>query len=174
MPMYPLPWHCWQQPYALGEYAMTQQAIISDRDKTQLKRTLRKDLKANVRLKLFTQRPSPIAIPGRECPYCPQTEQLMQELAGLSPKLDLDIVDFYAQPEVAREFGIDKVPATVIGDGKAARIKFYGIPMGYELATVIEDIKTVSRGVSPLSMDTRKRLRQVNQPVHLQVFVTPA
>jgi alkyl hydroperoxide reductase subunit AhpF len=95
-------------------------------------------------------------------------------VAELSPKLELDIVDFYAQPEVAREFGIDKVPATVIGDGKAARIKFYGIPMGYELATVIEDIKTVSRGVSPLSMDTRKRLRQVNQPVHLQVFVTPA
>ena len=45
--------------------------------------------------------------------------------------------------------------------------------MGYELATVIEDIKTISRGVSPLSMETRKQLRSVNQPVHIQVFVTP-
>jgi glutaredoxin-like protein len=153
---------------------MTQQAIISDPDKAQLKRTLRKDLKANVQLKLFTQKPSRLSIPGRECPYCPQTEQLMQELAELSPKLDLDIVDFYGQPEIAREYGVDKVPATVIGDGNVGRLKFYGIPLGYELATVIEDIKTVSRGVSPLSMDTRKRLRQVNQPVHIQVFVTPA
>jgi glutaredoxin len=153
---------------------MTQQAIISDPDKAQLKRTLRKDLKANVQLKLFTQKPSRLSIPGRECPYCPQTEQLMQELAELSPKLDLDIVDFYGQPEIAREYGVDKVPATVIGDGNVGRLKFYGIPLGYELATVIEDIKTVSRGVSPLSMDTRKRLRQVNQPVHVQVFVTPA
>lgn len=153
---------------------MTQQAIISDPDKAQLKRTLRKDLKANVQLKLFTQKPSRLSIPGRECPYCLQTEQLMQELAELSPKLDLDIVDFYGQPEIAREYGVDKVPATVIGDGNVGRLKFYGIPLGYELATVIEDIKTVSRGVSPLSMDTRKRLRQVNQPVHIQVFVTPA
>ena len=45
--------------------------------------------------------------------------------------------------------------------------------MGYEFATIIEDIKTLSRGVSPLSMDTRKRLRKINQKVHIQVFVTP-
>jgi thiol-disulfide isomerase/thioredoxin len=153
---------------------MAQQAFISDQDKAQLKRTLRKDLKANVRLKLFTQKPSRLAIPGRECPYCPQTELLMQELADLSPKLELDVVDFYAEPEVAQEYGVDKVPATVISDGSSGRVKFYGIPLGYELATVIEDIKSISRGVSPLTMDTRKRLRQVSQPVHIQVFVTPA
>ena len=153
---------------------MTQQPIIPEQDKAQLKRTLRKDLKGNVRLKLFTQKPSRLTIPGRECPYCPQTEQLMQELVDLSPKLELDVVDFYGQPEAAREYGVDKVPATVIGDGESGRAKFYGIPLGYELATVIEDIKAISRGVSPLTMDTRKRLRRVNQPVHIQVFVTPA
>ena len=35
------------------------------------------------------------------------------------------------------------------------------------------DIKTISNGTTPLSMDTRKRLRAVNSPVHIQVFVTP-
>ena len=153
---------------------MTQQPIISEQDKAQLKRTLRKDLKAKVRLKLFTQKPSRLTIPGRECPYCPQAEQLMQELADLSPKLELDVVDFYGEPDVARGYGVDKVPATVIGDGESGRVKFYGIPLGYELATVVEDIKAISRGVSPLAMETRKRLRQINQPVHIQVFVTPA
>jgi hypothetical protein len=38
---------------------------------------------------------------------------------------------------------------------------------------LVENIKTISRGVSPLSMDTRKKLREINQPVHIQVFVTP-
>jgi alkyl hydroperoxide reductase subunit AhpF len=45
--------------------------------------------------------------------------------------------------------------------------------MGYQLAVLVENIKTISRGVSPLSMDTRKKLREINQPVHIQVFVTP-
>lgn len=152
---------------------MTPQPVISEQDKAQLKRTFRKDLKARVNLKLFTQKASSITIPGRECQYCPQTQQLMEELAGLSPKLQLEIIDFYGQPEVARQYGVDRIPALLMGSGDSLRMKFYGIPLGYELATIIENIKTISRGVSPLSMDTRKKLRQVNQPVHIRVFVTP-
>jgi glutaredoxin len=152
---------------------MTPQPVISEQDKTQLKRTFRKDLKARVNLKLFTQKPSSLTIPGRECPYCPQTQQLMEELAELSPKLQLEIIDFYGQPEVARQNGVERIPALLMGSDNSPRVKFYGIPLGYELATIIENIKTISRGVSPLSMDTRKKLQQVNQPVHIQVFVTP-
>jgi thiol-disulfide isomerase/thioredoxin len=152
---------------------MTPQPVISEQDKAQLKRTLRKDLKGTVNLKLFTQKPSSLTIPGRECPYCPQTQKLMEELAELSPKLQLEIIDFYGQPEVAKQYGVDRIPALLMGSGESPRVKFYGIPLGYELATIIENIKTISHGVSPLSMDTRKKLRQVNQPVHIQVFVTP-
>ena len=150
-----------------------QQSVISPQDKAQLKRTWRKDLKGEVKLKLFTQKPSPLTIPGRECPYCPQTQQLMEELAELSPKLHLEIFDYYAQPEAAQECEVKRLPAIVISGDDSSRLKFYGILMGLELATIIEDIKTISRGVSPLSMDSRKKLRQVNLPVHIQVFVTP-
>ena len=153
---------------------MTPQPIISEQDKAQLKRTLHKDLKAQVNLKLFTQKPSPITIHGRECAYCPQTQKLMEELAELSPKLQLEIIDFYGQPEIATQCGVDRIPALLISSGgESPGVKFYGIPLRYEMATIIEDIMTISRGVSPLSMDTRKKLRQVNQPIHIQVFVTP-
>jgi glutaredoxin-like protein len=150
-----------------------QQSLISEQDKTQLRRTFRKDLKRQVQLRLFTQRQSLLTIPGRECPYCPQTEQLMEELAGLTPKVELETVDFYGQPDVAKEQGVTRIPAIVLSADGSARVKFYGAPMGYEMATIVEDIKTISRGVSPLSMDTRKKLRQLNQDVHIQVFVTP-
>ena len=153
---------------------MMQQSAFSPQDKAQLKRTWRKDLKGEVNLKLFTQQPSPLTIPGRECPYCPQTEQLLEELAELSPKLHLEILDYYAQPEVAQEYGVTRIPAIVINADDSSRVKFYGIPAGFELGTIIEDIKTISRGVSPLSMDTRKKLRQIKQSVHIQVFVTPS
>ena len=153
---------------------MAQQQIISEQDKAQLKRTFRKDLKANVNLRLFTQKPSPLTIPGRECPTCLQTQQLMEELSGLSPKLRLETIDFYHQAEAVKEFGVARIPAIIMDSDGSDRVRFYGMPAGLELATMVEDIKTISRGVSPLTMETRKQLRQVNQPVHIQVFVTPS
>ena len=156
---------------------MTQQALIPDHEKAQLKRTFRKDLKAEVNLRLFTQRPSPIAVPGRECRYCLQTQQMLEELVALSPKVHLETVDIYAQPDLASEAGITRVPAIEFGikagpkDGP--KLRFFGIPMGYQMAVIVENIRTISRGISPLSMDTRKKLRRINQPVHIQVFVTP-
>ncbi len=152
---------------------MTQQALIQDQQKAQLKRTFRKDLKAEVELRLFTQRPSPIAVPGRECKYCVQTQQMLEELTALSPKLHLEIIDIYAQPELASCERITRVPAIAFGEKGMAKLRFFGIPMGYQLPVVVENIKTISRGVSPLSMDTRKKLRGINQPVHIQVFIIP-
>ncbi len=152
---------------------MKQPTLISDQHKTQLKRTFRKDLASDVKLLLFTQRPSTITIPGRECRYCAQTQQLLEELASLSPRLHLETIDFYQQRELATDHGVSRVPAIVLDANGASRSKFYGIPLGYELPAIIEDIKTISRGVSPLSMVTRKKLRQVNKPVHIQVFVSP-
>ena len=152
---------------------MTQQGLLPDQEKSRIKRTFRKDLKAEVYLRLFTQRPSPIAVPGRECKYCVQTQQMLEELAALSPKVHLETVDIYAQPDRAGEEEITRVPAIVFGVKGGPKLRFFGIPMGYQMSVVIENIRTISRGVSPLSMDTRKKLRRINQPVHIQVFVTP-
>ena len=147
--------------------------MIPDRDRDNLKREFRKELKEDVTIRLFSQGSSLLAIPGRECQYCPQTQELMEELTSLSPKLHLEVYDFYSQVKEREQYGVERIPAIVIGKNGDSRLKFYGIPMGYEFATIVEDIKTLSRGVSPLSMDTRKRLRKVNQEVHIQVFVTP-
>ena len=156
---------------------MAQQELISSRDKAELKRTFRKDLKGNVALKLFTQKQSMVTVPGRECRYCQQTQQLMDELSNLSPKLLLETVDFYQDSQAARDHGISRIPAVTLGGADAApgdhRVRFYGIPMGYELPILVEDIKTISRSVSPLSTATRRKLRELNQPVHIQFFVTP-
>ena len=148
--------------------------IIPEGERNDLKRGFRKDLKKDVTIRLFTQGSSLLTIPGRECRYCPQTQQLMEELTSLSPKLHLEVYDFYSHAEEKAQYSVERIPAIVMGDDDNARLKFYGIPMGNEFATIIEGIKTLSRGVSPLSMDTRKKLRKINQPVHIQVFVTPS
>lgn len=147
--------------------------FLRDADKAELERRFKKDLKNDVTLRLFTQTPSPLTIPGRECQYCPETQQLLEELTSLSPKLHLEVVDVYKQPEEAKSQGIERIPAIVFGKDGGSRLRYYGIPAGYEFATIIETITTLSKGVSPLKLESRKKLRKVNQPVHLQVFVTP-
>ena len=46
--------------------------LIPDRDRDTLKRELRKELKNDVTIRLFTQGSSLLTIPGRECPQCPR------------------------------------------------------------------------------------------------------
>ena len=150
------------------------QPLIADRDKAQLKRIFRKDLTKEVTIRLVTQKPSPVTVPGRPSGrYCAETQQMMEELSALSPKVNLETIDFYQEPQAARDEGAERIPAIVLGAKGDSRAKFYGIPTGYGLATVVAGIKVISRGVSPLGMNTRKKLRQVNRPVHIQVFVTP-
>lgn len=147
--------------------------IIPEKDKADLKRRLQKELKKDVTIKLFTQPSSLLTIPGRECARCPQTQELLEELTALSPKLHLETYDFYSRVQEREACGVERIPAIVMGIDGAARLKFYGIPAGYEFMTLLDDLNTLSRGVSPLALETRKKLRQVNQPVHIQVFVTP-
>lgn len=154
--------------------ATAQQALIPTQEKSRLKRDFRKHLKADVVLRFFTQRPSPIAIPGRDCRYCPQVQQLLEEMTALSPRLTLETVDFFAEQEQAREDNVSRIPAVLLSTDSGGRVRFYGLPMGYELPVLIDSIKAVSRGVTRLSVNSRKQLRQVNRPVNLQVFVTPA
>ena len=63
--------------------------------------------------------------------------------------------------------------AIVVRGAKDYGIRFYGIPSGYEFNTLIEDIVAVSNHEHGLSDDTVARLSDLEQPVHMQVFVTP-
>lgn len=152
---------------------MTEPPAISVQQRNQLRRTFRKDLKAPVKLRLFTRGPSPIAIPGRECPTCDQTQQLIEEVSGASPKIKLEIHDLFSDPTTAQAMGVARIPAILVGDEEQPRIKFYGAPLGYQMAAIIETIRSLSRGVSPLQTGTRRKLRQLDHPVHIQIIVSP-
>ena len=147
--------------------------FISDADQRTLKDRFKRELKNNVNIRLFTQRTMGLTIPGRDCTHCDDTEALLEELANLSPKLDIEVKNFYTDTQDARDAGVERIPAIIMSTNGSNHVKFYGIPMGFEFSTIIEDIITISRGVSPLTMASRKKLKQVKEPVHIQVFVTP-
>jgi len=122
-----------------------------------------------VKLIVFTQ--------AMECQYCKETRMIAEEVAGLSDLISVEVYDFEAHREIAEEYNIDKIPATVImraGDEpKDYGIRLFGIPSGYEFSTLIEDIMLVSSGESGLSAETKAWAAALNEPVHMQVFITP-
>ncbi len=122
-----------------------------------------------VKLVVFTQE--------MECQYCTETRELIEEIAGLSDKLSVDIYDFVEDEAVVAQYGIDKIPAVaIVADGDDAKdygIRLYGIPSGYEFSTLIEDLLMVSSRESGLSADTKALLAELSDDLHLQVFVTP-
>ena len=138
--------------------------LIRDEDAAEIRKRL-KEMVSAVKLVHFTQE--------LNIEYGRETRQLLEDLAGLSDKLSLDVYDFLLDKEKVVEYGVDKVPATAVRNGKDHGIRFYGIPAGYEFAALLDAIIEVSQGTSGLSARTKERLSHITQPVHLQVFVTP-
>lgn len=138
-------------------------ALFSERDRRAVQDRL-KELEKSVKLINFTQE--------LECPTCQETG-LLRELSELSEKLSLEVYNFQLDKAQVAQYQIDKIPATVIEGAKDYSIRFYGLPSSYEFATLLDDIVAVSRGMSALRPETSERLRALDRPLHLQVFVTP-
>ena len=123
------------------------------------------DLEGPVRVVMFTQE--------FECEFCADTRQMVEEVAGLSDQVTAEIYDFVEDKDKAEELGIDKIPAIAVIGAEDYGVRFYGIPAGYEFASFLKAIEMVAKGAPELSEDGLQALAQIEEPVHLQVFVTP-
>jgi glutaredoxin-like protein len=108
-----------------------------------------------------------------ECDYCRETRQLVEEIAELSGQVTADVYDFLGDKEKADELGIDKIPAIAVVGAQDYGVRFYGIPAGYEFASLLAALKLVASGQADLSPETMSALAELDAPVHIQVFVTP-
>lgn len=147
-------------------------SLISPEDQHTL-RKLFEGLEADVTITNFTQRESLLSVPGQECDYCQETRELLEEVTALSEKLHLDTKDFVRDKQAADRLGVRRIPAFVLQGRARGKVRYFGIPAGYEFSTLIEDVIDVSRGTTNLSDTTRQILATVEQDLHIQVFVTP-
>jgi glutaredoxin-like protein len=135
------------------------------------------ELGDKVTLHFFTQEAGvlivPSSVPGTECLYCRETRQLLEEVQALSEKIELVTHDFVAEKELAAEFGVDKIPATVVAGRAGSGIRLYGIPSGYEYTSLVEAIVDASKGTTGLSPETKEALRGLDRDIRIQVYVTP-
>lgn len=138
--------------------------FIPEEHKQHLTQEFKTKLKDEVRLVTFTQE--------TECAHCKEARELVQEIAGLSGEIKTEIYDFFKDNEKAKEYKIDKAPAIAIIGKKDFGMRYYGVPLGYEFMAFINSIVTLSNGATNLSQETKKKLKSINKPVHIQVFVT--
>jgi glutaredoxin-like protein len=112
------------------------------------------------------------------CEYCDEARQLLEEVSAINDKVELNVYDIQDDQDVASKFNVTNAPGVVIAakDGADVRdlgIQFSGIPSGHEFSTLINDILLVSQRDSGLNEKTREFLKNLDKPLHLQVFVTP-
>lgn len=139
-------------------------ALLKKRDKKAVQKEFER-LAEPVKLIYFTQE--------MECQFCEQTHELLEEVAELSDKISLEVYDFVNDKDKALQYRVDKIPATIVEGKKDHGIRFFGVPSGYEFSTLLGSILEVSNQESGLSDKTKAFIKNINTPIHIQVFVTP-
>jgi glutaredoxin-like protein len=124
-----------------------------------------------VRLLFFTQ--------TLGCETCLQTRQILDELPELSDKVSIEEINFVLEPDKAKQYEIDRVPAVAIvgqdesGAERDSKIRFLGAPAGYEFASLVQAVLLVGGAAGTLSADSLALVAAVAAPVTVHVFTTP-
>ena len=138
--------------------------VLKEKDKEKVTNVL-KGMEKDVTVVMFTQE--------MECPRCEMTRLMLEEVSGLSDKLSFEVHDFVADADLAKKYGVDKIPATVLLGDKDYGIRFYGVPAGYEFNVLIEDILDAGKRNPGLSKEVMTELAKIDRPVHMQVLISP-
>ncbi len=152
-------------------------ALLKESDREYLRKQF-EQLQDRVKLVFFTQ--------ALNCDYCGMAQQVVEEIAGLSDKIELKILNFAIDKDQAEAFKIERIPAVALvrmeqrtENGSTVTrdvdygIRYYGLPSGYEFGSLVGDVLDVSKGESGLSPQTKAALSKLTEPVHFRVFVTP-
>lgn len=108
------------------------------------------------------------------CEYCKEIVQLAQEVSATSDKLTAEIYDIAAEPEKAKALNITAAPVVAIVGQRDYGLRYYGIPSGHEFSTLLYGIQKAGAGTATdLDADTMTFIQGIEQPVNIQVFVTP-
>lgn len=138
--------------------------VLPEQEKAIIKKKF-EALVNDVELIVFTQE--------LECQFCKEVRELVLDIGTLSPKIKTKVYDYVLNGDQDIKYNIKKIPAIAIIGKSNRHIRFYGVPSGYEINVLIDDIIDVSKGTTSLPENIKQLLAEIKKPVHLQVFVTP-
>ena len=123
------------------------------------------DLAAPVRLLFFTQ--------TFGCDTCVPARRIVDRIASLSERVTVEEFNLVLDKDAVQAYGIRRAPAIAVVGEADTGIRFYGVPEGHELISLVDAVLLVASRDSGLSDESRARLAEVDEPLDIQVFVTP-
>ena len=93
--------------------------------------------------------------------------------AEISDQITVEEYNLVLDKDQVETYGVQRVPAIAVVGQADVGIRFYGMPEGHELVSLVEAITLVAAGDSGLSDESRALIASVDQPIDIQVFATP-
>ena len=118
-----------------------------------------------VRLVFFTQ--------TFGCDTCLSARQVVDQLASLSDKVTVEEHNLVLDKETVAEYGVDRAPAIAVVGETDFGIRYYGVPSGYELASLVDAVLVVGTGELGLTDESLAAIAALDRSVDIKVFVTP-
>jgi alkyl hydroperoxide reductase subunit AhpF len=111
--------------------------------------------------------PEETPLPGaRDIDFGAETQRIAEELAALGGAVTVRVEDEPA--------GFERYPAVgVLPEGDDVGLRYYGLPWGYELASLVGAVLEAGRRESSLSAESLDRLAGLERDLAIDVFVTP-
>jgi len=111
--------------------------------------------------------PEETPLPGaRDVDFGGETVKIAEAVAALS-----DNVTVRVEEEPA---GFDRYPAVaVLPEGRDVGVRYYGLPWGYELASLIGGVLEAGKATSSLRPESLQQLEALDRELAIDVFVTP-
>jgi alkyl hydroperoxide reductase subunit AhpF len=140
-------------------------AIFGPDDEAQVRRLL-DGMERPVEL-LVALGPEETPLPGaRDVDFAAETQRVVAGLAELSQKVSYRVED--------EPVGYERYPAVgILPQGRDEGLRYYGLPWGYELGSLIGAVLEAGRADSSLKPDSLERLATLDRDLTIDVFVTP-
>ena len=107
------------------------------------------------------------------CESCLPARRIVDQMASRSDRISVEEFNLVLDTEQAEAYGIRRVPAIAVVGEQDTGIRFYGVPEGHELVSLVEAIVLVASRDSGLSGESRALIAAVDRPIDIQVFATP-
>ena len=116
---------------------------------------------------LVAHGPEETPLPGaRDLDFGAETQRIVEGIAALSERVTFRVED---EPP-----GFERYPAiAVLPDGEDVGVRYYGLPWGYELASLVGGVIEAGRQVPSLKPESLERLAALDRDLAIDVFVTP-
>jgi alkyl hydroperoxide reductase subunit AhpF len=111
--------------------------------------------------------PEETPLPGaRDIDFGAETQRVVGGIAELSERVTFRVAE---EPD-----GFDRYPAVgVLPGGDDVGLRYYGLPWGYELGSLIGAVVEAGRTESSLRAESLERLATLDRDLTIDVFVTP-